>query len=365
MIRASDAGRIRVGIIGASPGASWAAHTHLPILKALPRYELTAVSTTKQASADEAARVFGVSHAFDNAEALVQHPDVDVVVVSVRAPEHDRLVRLALGARKHVLCEWPLGASLEQTTALHALAASTGARTAIGLQRRLAPSIRYLRDLLAEGYIGKVRSVRVHASSSQLGERLGASTAYTADAASGASVLTIFTAHYLDTILAAVGELRDVSAIVARQLDQATIIETGQVIPVTAPNQVVLGGTLASGAVFSGHFESGKRNGSDIACVITGTEGDLALSQDLTLSGAQGDGEALTPLPIPERYSWLPSTDLPLQAQEVGNLYVAFARDLAEGTRLAPDFGDALKLHRLLDTFVAASTTGRRQTVSA
>lgn len=365
MSKASDAGRIRVGIIGASPGTSWAANTHLPILKALPRYEITAISTTRQATADEAARAFGVPHAFDDAHALVQHPDVDVVVVSVRTPEHDRLVRLALGARKHVVCEWPLGANLEQTAALHALAASMDVHTAIGLQRRLAPSVRYLRDLLAEGYVGKVRSVRVHASSSQLGERLNASTAYTADAANGASTLTIFTAHYLDTILAAVGALRDVSAIVARQFDRATILETGQVIPVTAPDQVLLSGTLASGAVLSGHFESGKRNGSDIGYVITGTEGDLALSQDLTLSGARGDGKPLAPLPIPERYNWLPSTDLPLHAQEVGNLYVAFARDLAEGKHLAPDFGDALKLHRLLDTFVKASTTGQRQTVSA
>ncbi|MFS8068383.1 MAG: Gfo/Idh/MocA family protein, partial [Byssovorax sp.] len=245
MSKANDAGRIRVGIIGASPGTSWAAATHLPILKALPGYELTAVSTTKQATADEAARVFSVPHAFDNAQALVQHPDVDVVVVSVRTPEHDRLVRLALGARKHVICEWPLGVSLEQATALHALAASTGVRTAIGLQRRLAPGIRYLRDLLAEGYIGKVRSVRVHASAPQLGEHLNASAAYTADAANGANTLTIFTAHYLDTILAAVGDLRDVSAVVTRQFDQATIIETGQMIPVTAPDQVLLSGTLA------------------------------------------------------------------------------------------------------------------------
>ena len=92
--------RIRVGIIGASPDAGWAAQAHLPALATLPAYQLTAVATTRQASADEAARRFGAAHAFDRANALIEHPDVDLVVVSVRAPEHAPLVRAALAARR-------------------------------------------------------------------------------------------------------------------------------------------------------------------------------------------------------------------------------------------------------------------------
>jgi predicted dehydrogenase len=358
----SNSGKIRVGIVGASPGRSWATLTHLPILKVLPEYEITAVSTTKQASADETARAFGVPHAFDSAQRLAEHPDVDLVVISVRTPEHDRLVRTALAARKHVFCEWPLGASTAQATALHDLAESTGVRTVIGLQRRLAPSIRYLRDLIAEGYIGKVRSVDIHVSASVLGERRKAHEAYAADAENGANVFTIFAAHFLDTAFAAVGEIRDVSAVIARQFDKALLVDTGETIPVTAPDQVVLSGTLQSGAVLSAHFEAGKRNGSGVVYTVTGTEGDLALSGDLTLSGARGDGNRLEPLPIPDRYQWLPATDLPAHAKDIGNIYAAFARDLTEGTQLAPTFRDALHLHRLLDTLAESSATGQRKT---
>ncbi|AKT38391.1 Gfo/Idh/MocA family protein [Chondromyces crocatus] len=362
MSKSNIAGKIRVGVIGASPGTSWATLTHLPALKALPQFELTAVSTTRKASADETARAFGVSHAFDDARALAEHPDVDLVVVSVRTPEHDRLVRTALAASKHVFCEWPLGASVAQTAALHELAESTGVRTVIGLQRRLVPSVRYLRDLVAEGYIGKIRSVAIRASAPVLGASRTASAAYTADVSNGANVLTIFTAHYLDVALAAFGDIREISAVVARQFDEATVLETGESIPVTAPDQVLLSGTLHGGAVLSAHFEGGKRNGSAVAYTITGTEGDLALSDDLTLSGARGDGQPLEPLPIPDRYHWVPTTDLSLHAQEVGNLYAAFARDFTEGTRLAPSFRDALHLHRLLDTFAESSVSGQRKT---
>ncbi|MBJ6761276.1 Gfo/Idh/MocA family oxidoreductase [Myxococcaceae bacterium JPH2] len=354
-------GRIRVGVIGASSSGGWAMYAHLPALQALPQFELTAVSTTRKASAEETARRFGVPHAFEGAEALVTHPDVDLVVVSVKTPEHDRWVRAAIHAGKHVFCEWPLGASLAQTTALHALAEKAGVRHAIGLQRRLAPSVRYLKDLLAEGYLGKLRSVTLHAAMPPLGARRAANVAYTADVANGASALTIFTAHYLDMVLHAVGEPREFSAVVARQFDHTTIIETGEVLPVSTPDQVLLSGTLRNGAVLSAHFEAGKRNGGSIRWTLTGTEGDLVVTDDYQLLAARGDGQALEPLPIPERYSWLPLGALDPEAHRMAHVYAGFARDLAEGTRTAPDFTDAVNRYRLLDAIQRSSDTGQRQ----
>lgn len=355
--------RIRVGVIGANPTGSWAALTHLPALQSLPGYRITAVSTTKQESADEAARRFDVPHAFAQAEPLVEHPEVDLVVVSVRAPEHAKLVRQAIAARKHVLCEWPLGVSLEETTELAALAREAGVRTVIGLQRRLAPGVRYLRDLLQEGYVGRLRSVTLQVSTPLLGPRRPQAYAYTADATKGANVLVTMTAHFLDTVLAAVGELSSVSALVVRQFEQTTLMETGEVIPVTAPDQVLLSGTLASGAVLSAHIESGKRNGGFIGVTLTGTEGDLFLSQDLTVSGAKGDNAPLEPLPTPERYAWSPKGTLSDDAHQVAQLLAAFAKDVREGTSLAPGFEDAVKLHRLMETFVESSTSGTRRTL--
>ena len=43
--------KIRVGVIGASPERSWAARTHIPALRALPEFELTAVGTSREDSA--------------------------------------------------------------------------------------------------------------------------------------------------------------------------------------------------------------------------------------------------------------------------------------------------------------------------
>lgn len=72
---------------------------------------------------------------------------------------------------------------------------------------------------------------------------------------------------------------------------------------------------------------------------------------------------ALVGLPAfkPERDSWSPRGDLTDDAHQVAELYTAFARDLVEGTSIAPSFRDAVKLHHLVDTIAEASTTGQRK----
>ncbi|NTX53140.1 Gfo/Idh/MocA family protein [Myxococcus sp. CA039A] len=363
MGKSSVSDRIRVGIIGASPQWGWATYAHLPALQSLPGYRVTAVSTTRQVSADETARRFDVPHAFASFEPLVEHPEVDLVVVSVRAAEHARLVRAAIAAKKNVFCEWPLGVSVEETTELAALAQAAGVRTVIGLQRRLAPGARYLRDLLQEGYVGQVRSATLQVSTAMLGHTRPKAYDYTADATKGANALATITAHFLDTVLAAVGDFQSVAALVTRQFEHTTLAETGEVIPVTAPDQVLITGTLKSGAVLSAHVEAGKRNGGGIGCTITGTEGDLYLSQDLTVSGARGDNQPLQLLPTPEKYLLSAKGALTDDAHQTAQLYAAFAKDVAEGTSLAPDFQHALKLHRLLNTFAESSASGQWRTL--
>jgi predicted dehydrogenase len=62
--------KIRVGIVGASPSRGFASIAHIPALHALPDFEINAVCTTRQDSADAAAKHFGVPLAFSDAEKL-------------------------------------------------------------------------------------------------------------------------------------------------------------------------------------------------------------------------------------------------------------------------------------------------------
>src|SRR6266496_3755303 len=147
-----------VGIIGVSPVRGWAAAAHLPALRALPNYQLRALSAHSADSARAAGEVFGVSAVFADHEQLVSRPDIDVVAVTVKVPHHRALVSAALAAGKAVYCEWPLGRDLEDTQAMAALAAERGVRTVVGLQARQAPAIQFVQQLLHDGYVGEVLS---------------------------------------------------------------------------------------------------------------------------------------------------------------------------------------------------------------
>src|SRR6476646_3068887 len=99
--------KIRVGIVGATltqGGSGWGANAHVPALKVLPDYELTAVCTAHEDTAQAAAAAFGAQRAYHNMADLVAQPDIDLVVVSVKVPGHYDLVMTALNAGKAVFC---------------------------------------------------------------------------------------------------------------------------------------------------------------------------------------------------------------------------------------------------------------------
>src|SRR6185312_4345822 len=65
-------------------------------------------------SAEASARHYGVALAFSDPEKLARHPDVDLVTVSVKVPDHYLPVMAAIEAGKHVYCEWPLGRNTDE-----------------------------------------------------------------------------------------------------------------------------------------------------------------------------------------------------------------------------------------------------------
>src|SRR5205085_4893403 len=139
--------RIRVGIIGANPDRGWAAQAHIPALRSLPdEFEITALSTSRRASADAASKRFGVSLAFDNHQDLVNNADVDLVAITVKVTHHFELATAAPDAGKAVYCEWPLGNGLKEAESLAALAKKKGVLAVTGLQARSAPPVAYVRD---------------------------------------------------------------------------------------------------------------------------------------------------------------------------------------------------------------------------
>jgi predicted dehydrogenase len=360
--------KIRIGIVGVG---NWGRYGHIPSIQLLPDFEIVAVSSRRLENAKEIAKEFGISHVFSDAKALIHHPEIDLVVVLPPAPHHAALVREAVSAGKDVYCEWPLTTTIADTEDLLARATKAKVRHVVGLQRRMGPSARYVRDLLAQGYVGAIRSVRMHVSMNSFQSVRSEDLEWTIPAENFSHVLSIYGGHFMDMLFYIVGSPSTVSAEVLNQFPNITIAETGKTHPATTPDQVLVIGGLVNEGVFTIQIEGGKRNNSGLQIDITGTKGDLKISNGLSfqnpkdnlVEGSQANGESIRPLPVPLNYSSLPPSTLDASVLDLAHLYAAYARGREDKTYRAPNFADALWMHRFIDLISKASLKGQRQTV--
>ncbi|WP_051426082.1 Gfo/Idh/MocA family protein [Jiangella gansuensis] len=135
------------------------AHSVTGDLRLLENSRLAAVSSRLHFRAEEFARQYGVERAYDDVRALVEDPAVDVVYVATPHAQHPPVVELALEAGKAVLCEKAFSTSLAETTRLVELARDRGVFCMEAMWTRFNPLIVQLRQLVADGVIGDVRSV--------------------------------------------------------------------------------------------------------------------------------------------------------------------------------------------------------------
>src|SRR2546427_7278280 len=343
-----------VGIIGVSAQRGWAATAHIPALRALPNYEVRALSAHSAESARAAGEVFGVSAVFSDHEQMVTQPNIDLVAVTVKVPHHRELVSAALAAGKAVYCEWPLGRDLDDARAMAELASEQGVRTVVGLQGRQAPAIAFVQELLSDGYVGEVLSTTM-VGLSVPGDVVVQPNAYMLDKTNGANLLTIPVGHSLDILNYVLGEFADLSAVSDLRRPLITIDETGERIVKTAADQIAVIGTLTSGATANVQVREAVAGGTGFLWEINGAGGTLRITADaafpeiypLTVAGAHGrnePAELAVPAALAQKWPALSSLD-GAPAYNVGRVYAPFAADIGNGTHTVPDFADAVRRH--------------------
>src|SRR5205814_6530062 len=117
--------------------------------------------------------------------------------------------------------------------------------------------------------------------------------------------------HTLAALRDVLGEVAEVSAVLATRRTTGLAVDTGERLSTSAPDQVLVSGILASGAPLSIHYRGGTaRDGDGLLWEINGTEGDIRVSGhsghtqmvQLSLTGAQDGEKAFRPLAVPASY---------------------------------------------------------------
>ena len=146
--------KIRWGILA----TGWIAELFVKDLL-LTGHMVTAVGSRSQASADRFAVTFGIATAHGSYEALAADPNVDVIYIATPHPQHAAAARLALSAGKHVLVEKAFTLNAAEAAEIVTLGASKGLVVLEAMWTRFLPHMRRIRDIIAAGTIGEIRSV--------------------------------------------------------------------------------------------------------------------------------------------------------------------------------------------------------------
>jgi predicted dehydrogenase len=302
--------------------------------------------------------------AFDDWRKMIASPEIDAVAVVVRVPSHYAPTKAALEAGKHVYCEWPLGRTTAEAVELAALAKARGLVTAVGLQARVNPAVMHVKELLKSGFVGEVMAVHVSLMREGVLSRPSHRT-WQRDAELGANTLTIANGHTVDAMRFVTGDFSRLSAVVATQAKQWLDTGTNTWLDVTSPDNVLISGRLASGAVASVHIGAIPFAGSGYRMEIYGRDGTLvATGEDspqlskVSLHGAKG-GNTLAPMPVPPHLTFAAPNTPSGEALNVGQMYTLFARAIREEQSHQPTFETAVELHHLVDAIRQASDSGR------
>lgn len=99
---------------------------------------------------------FGFADASTDTEAVLENPEIDTVVIATRHNAHAGQVLAALRGGKHVFCEKPLCLTLDELEEIETVAkARPGQHLMVGFNRRFAPQVVKMKELLAKRNVPK------------------------------------------------------------------------------------------------------------------------------------------------------------------------------------------------------------------
>ncbi|MDZ4251832.1 MAG: bi-domain-containing oxidoreductase [Sulfuritalea sp.] len=142
---AAPAAACSIGVVGSG---NYATAVLIPAFKAAGA-RLKVVASSAGVSGLHAGRKFGFEQTTTDTAGVLGDFAVNAVVITTRHDSHAGLVIDALKADKHVFVEKPLCLTLDELASIEAAAATSAGRVMVGFNRRFAPQVQRIKQLLA------------------------------------------------------------------------------------------------------------------------------------------------------------------------------------------------------------------------
>lgn len=351
--------QLRIGVIGTS---WWVDTMHLPALKSHPQADVVALCGRNRVRAQPLADKFAISQVYTNYRQMYEEARLDAVVISSPDETHYEMAIAAFDAGLHVLCEKPLAINSALAKAMLARAEASGRKHMVFFTFRWLPHMRYLFELVDEGYLGTLyhgyfRWFLKYPEFLIDGWRARAN-----------GVLADVGSHLVDMAHHTMGNIAQVNAHITSwpQAMNAAGERFGPANDAAAAMLQFVSGAMGVIQVSSVAHTAGQWEGWQV--LLHGEKGSLELSHSadgkLILSGARRGEARSSPLALPAHVL----TGLPPEQAENPKTEDVFTRQ-AVGSRLfidailadrpvAPSFYEGLKAQQVID---AALESNRRR----
>jgi predicted dehydrogenase len=147
-------------------GASRIARNVLAPVVALAGHRLAAVAARDPARAAAFAQEFGAASSYGSYADLLRDPAVDVVYISLTNDAHLPWTVAALESGRHVLCEKPLALNAAEVARMQNAERASGKRVMEAFCHLHHPQVTRVRELLAEGAIGRLLGMQASQTAS-------------------------------------------------------------------------------------------------------------------------------------------------------------------------------------------------------
>lgn len=345
-----DQSIINVAVVGTGFGQK----VHIPGFQAHPRTQLTAVYHRDLHKAKTIAAEHDIPHACQTLEELVALPDVQAVSISTPPFLHYEMAKTVLEAGKHLFLEKPTALSADEARKLYQLALKNGVVATLDFEFRFVPPWQRFAELLAEGFVGQKRLIKVDWLVSS---RADASRPWNwyARKDQGGGALGAIGSHAFDYISWLFGPVRRLCGQLSTSIPTRLDPDTGEMKPVDADDTCMVMLELADGTPCQVCLSSVTYQGRGHWLEVYGDQGTLILGSDNQKDYVHGfrlwtapAGKPTAEVEIPNRLIF-PQTFMDGRIAPFIRVVDSWVKGIDAGEAIAPSLREGVYSQLLMD----------------
>jgi predicted dehydrogenase len=366
LLGGTNMSKIRTGIVSTS---WWADAMHVPAIKSHPQAELVACCGRNVEGTKAFADKHDIPQRYTDYREMIANAGLDAIVIATPETSHHDITIAAAEARLHLVCEKPMAMNVAQAKAMVSAVEAAGVKHMMYFTWRWVPWLRYAKQLVEDGYVGRVFESRFAFAG---GYGLGKEYHWKWDRQLGLGALGDGASHMVDLAHWLAGPIADVDASVVNFVE-CPGPDGGRMEPSN------------DSALLRVHYEDGSHGAVEGSAVsrlgsrnitwevaLRGERGQIVVTGDVNswhIWGVREDEEG-GPLEIPGELlvgvdkdaTFIDQVDQIFTRQPVG--FRLFIDSILEDRALEPSLVDGYRVQRVLETALESSRSGQRLSVA-